>query len=146
VSNAAASRPAPLADLLAQAAIADQHGMSTPYFVQFMQRMVANMQGANRIIPCSASGTNIITLTPNDAAPLIDKYNNYDFFVFAAAANSTGAVTGTVVPKKGTLATVKFYISGGATQAGSDSLSADRLYIGIFADHLDGGAGGIVLK
>jgi hypothetical protein len=44
----------------------------------------------NRITPCNASGTNVITLTPLDAAPLIEKYADYEVFSFVAANTSTG--------------------------------------------------------
>lgn len=99
-----------------------------------------------RIIPCNATGANLITLTPLTASPLIEKYVDHETFRFVAAASSTGAVTATVVPRKGTLATVKVYIDGGATQAGNGDILQGRLFDAIYNDALDSGAGGFVLK
>lgn len=122
-------------------------GVPTDYFLGLMQQWRERALGAARIIPCAASGTNLITLTPNyPVAPLIEGYRDYDVFAFVAANNSTGAVTATVVPAKGTLATLKVYIDGGATQAGSGDVDAGKLYLAIFNDALDAGAGGLVLK
>ena len=122
-------------------------GLPTDYFLGLMQQWRERTLGAARIIPCAAAGTNIITLTPNSpVAPLIDGYRDYDVFTFVAANNSTGSVTATVVPVRGTLATVKAYITGGAAQAGSGDVVAGSLYLAIFNDLLNAGAGGLVLK
>lgn len=102
--------------------------------------------GSNRITPCSASGTNVVTLTPNDDAPIIEKYVDYEFFPFVAANNSTGAVTMTVVPRKGTLATLKAYKTNGSAQAGAGDITAGLLYIAVYVDSLDAGTGAFVLK
>lgn len=105
-----------------------------------------HMVGMNRITPCSASGTNIVTLTPNDSAPIIEKYVDYEFFPFVAANNSTGAVTMTVVPRKGTLATLKAYKTNGSAQAGAGDITAGLLYIAVYCDSMDAGVGGFILK
>lgn len=120
-------------------------GIPTEYFLTLMKSLIEQHQAANRVIPCSASGTNVITLTPNSAAPLIERYVDYEIFPFVAANTSTGSVTATVVPATGTLATLKVYIDGGDTQAGSGDVVSGRLYLACFADHLDTGAGGFVL-
>jgi hypothetical protein len=99
------------------------------------------------VIPCEATGTNLITLTPLfPVAPLLDIYRSFDRFTFVAAVDSTGSVTATVVPQRGTLATLKVYKNGGATQAGAGDVLAGRLYDAIFNDALDAGVGGLVLK
>lgn len=122
-------------------------GLPTDYFLGLMQSIRALTQGASRVIPCEATGTNLITLTPlYPVAPLIDAYRSFDRFVFVAANTSSGSVTATVAPERGTLATLKIYKDGGSTQAGSGDVVAGRLYDAVFNDALDGGAGGLVLK
>lgn len=102
--------------------------------------------GINRIIPCNASGTNVITLTPLTAAPLIEKYVDHETYRFVALNSTTNSVTATVVPRKGTLSTLKVYIDGGSTQAGNGDITAGRLYDAIYNSALDTAAGGFVLK
>ncbi len=121
-------------------------GLLTSHGVQLLSAWWNFMVGGNRVIPTSATGKNVVTLTPNDASPMIEKYLDYEVFVAAAAETSDGSVTATVVPKTGVLDTLKVYVDGGSTQAGSGDVVADRLYLWIYADHLDSGAGGFVLK
>jgi hypothetical protein len=102
--------------------------------------------GMNRITPCNASGTNVITLTPLTASPLIEKYADYEMFSFVAANTTSGAVTMTVVPRDGTLSTLNAYVGAGATQANTGDIVAGSLYIAIFNDALNAGAGGFVIK
>lgn len=136
-----------LPHLLRQPIVDPKTGIPTNYFLQHFQAWRAVLNGAARIIPCNATGTNLITLTPtHPVAPVIDGYHDYDFFVFEAEHDSTGSVTATVVPESGSLAALKVYVDGGATQAGASDVLAARLYVAIFNDALDGGAGGLVLK
>jgi hypothetical protein len=146
ISNSA--KPLPLPLLGGKEPIVDPRtGVATPYFLGIMQQTRLLLLGANRIIPCEATGTNLITLTPlYPVAPLIDAYRDFDTFRFIAAADSTGSVTATVVPQRGTLATVKVYKNGGAAQAGAGDVLTGRMYDATFNDALDGGAGGLVLK
>lgn len=109
--------------------------------------------GSGRIIPCSAStSSNHITLTPNGhgdedgEAPLIEGYRFGDVYLFVADASSTNSVTAALVPKSGTLDTLKVYINGGASQAGNGDVTANRVYIGVYAYNLDSNAGGIVIR
>lgn len=102
--------------------------------------------GMNRVTPCNATGTNVITLTPLDAAPIIEKYTDFEIYGFTAAATSTGTVTATVVPKTGTLATLKVYKTDGAAQATTGDIVSGSFYWLIYVDSLDGGNGGFVLK
>lgn len=104
------------------------------------------MVGMNRITPCNATGTNVITLTPLDASPLIEKYVDFESYRFIAADGSTGGVTATVVPKTGSLATLKVYKDNGSTQATAGDIVAGNLYELIYVDALDTAAGGFVLK
>lgn len=123
-----------------------QTGALSEHGLLLLQRWYDFMVGMNRLIPCNASGTNVITLTPLDASPLLEQYNDFDVFTFVAANTSSGSVTATVVPKKGALATVKVYKTNGAAQAGSGDVVANSVYLAIYADHLDSGAGGLVIK
>jgi hypothetical protein len=141
-------RPSPLVQLDRQLAVIEEGSKdrASPTLVSFLQALRDFINGMNRITPCSAAGTNLITLTPNDATPRLEKYIDYEFFVFTAAATSTGLVTMTVVPKNGTLATLKAFKNNGAAQATAGDIVLNSVYIAIFADHLDGGAGGFVIK
>jgi hypothetical protein len=85
-------------------------------------------------------------LTPLTATPLIEKYVDYEVFTFVAANGSTGSVTMTVVPRKGTLATLKAYKTNGSAQAGNTDIVAGSLYLAIYCDSLDSGSGGFVIK
>jgi hypothetical protein len=114
---------------------------------QLMSAWYNFIVGMNRVTPCNASTTtNVITLTPLSASPLIEGYLDYELFAFTADATSTGSVTGKIVPKSGTLSTIKFYKSNGATQAGAGDVVSGSFYIGVYVDSLDGGNGGLVLK
>lgn len=123
-----------------------QTGVLTEHGLQMLQEWREYFVGMNRVIPCTATGKNLITLTPNRAHPVIKRYFNHDIFVFVAAQSSDGSVTATVVPDKGVLATIKVYKTGGSAQAGSGDIVANSLYLAAFADHLDSGNGGLVLK
>ncbi len=105
----AAFRPTPIPPLDGNIPICDpQTGLPTVQFLQSYERLRSYVNAGNRLIPCSASTTsNKITLTPNDASPLLEGYRDYDVFVFEADATTDGNVTMTVVPKSGTLATLK---------------------------------------
>lgn len=127
--------------------IVDRDGMPTPSFLSLMQQWRAYNLGGCRLVACEAAGTNLITLTPtHPIAPVIPGYRDYDVFLFRAQHTSSGSVTATVVPVTGTLATLKVYKANGAAQAGSGDVVANSMYMAIFADHLDAGAGGLVLK
>lgn len=139
-------KPTPLSEFEANKRFADRDGMLTLEALALLGQLRNYVNGCSRVIPCSASGTNLITLTPNDAHPLIEGYRDYDIFAFTAANTSTGSVTATVVPKTGTLSTLKVYRVDGASQAGSGHVVANSVYLLIFADHLDSAVGGFVMK
>lgn len=123
-----------------------QTGCLSEHGLQLLSQYYNFIVGMNRLTPCNASGTNIITLTPLTASPLIEKYVDYEVFTFVAANTSSASVTMTVVPKNGTLATVKAYKTSGAAQAGSGDIVAGSMYFAIYNDALDSGAGGFVIK
>jgi hypothetical protein len=84
--------------------------------------------------------------TPLDASPLITAYVDYEIYSFVAANTSSGAVTMTVVPRTGTLATLKAYVGNGATQANTGDIVAGSQYFAIYNAALDAAAGGFVIK
>ena len=138
-----AFRPTPIPEIDGNVPIVDpQTGLPTMQFLQAYDRLRTYVNGGNRIIPCSAStASNVITLTPNDASPLIEGYMDYDVFIFEADATSDGDVTATVVPKTGTLATLDVF-DDVSTQTTTGGIVDGDIYAFIFADALDGGAGG----
>lgn len=121
-------------------------GKLSEYGLQLLNTWYNFIVGMNRLIPCNAGGANIITLTPLTASPLIEKYTDYDVFTFVCLNNTSGPVTMTVVPKNGTLATLKVYKTNGSAQAGNGDITAGLLYFAIYNDALDSGAGGFVIK
>lgn len=121
-------------------------GCLTEHGLQMFSQWHNYINGMNRITPCNASGKNVITLTPLAASPLIDKYSDYEAFAFVAEQTSDGSVTATVVPRDGTLSTLKVYKTNGSAQAGSGDVVAGSLYLAIYNDALDTAAGGFVLK
>lgn len=131
------SSPRPAEDLAAEGAL---------------ERLRGYVNGGGRIFACMATGTNVITLTPNGhgdedgVSPLLEGYRFGDGFLFWAQNTSTGSVTATVVPKTGVLTTIKVYKTNGSAQAGSGDVVANSGYIGYFFPHLDAGAGGLILK
>ena len=130
-----AARPSPIKSVDAKVALVDPgSGKPSIHGLGQQESLRQYVNGAGRIIPCSASTTsNVITLTPNDASPLLEKYVFGDVFVFWADATTSADVTATVVANPGqsgstALATLKVYRNGGQSQAGSGDIIAGRLY------------------
>ena len=121
-------------------------GNLTQYGLSLLNQYYNFIVGMNRVTPCNASGTNVVTLTPLDASPLISRYADFEIYSFVAASTSTGAMTMTVVPQSGTLATLKAYKSNGATQANTGDVVAGSHYLAIYVDSLDAGVGGFVIR
>lgn len=138
-----AATPSPLPDVVNWGDPASmQMGMS--FVITAIKRYI---NAGSRIVPCNCTfAANKYTLTPLDAHPLIDKYNDFDVFSFVASDNSTGAVTMTVVPDTGTLSTLKAYITNGSAQAGNGDITAGLHYTATFVDSLDSSSGGFVLR
>lgn len=124
----------------------DETGRLTETGRAMLQEWRDFISGMSRVFPCTATGTNVISLTPVTTSPVPDDYHNFDIFAAKAVNTSSGAVTGTVVPRKGSLATLKVYKSNGATQAGVGDIVSGSVYLFVFADHLDSGAGGLIAK
>jgi hypothetical protein len=139
-------QPASLTPAFGSLQVTTRDGLPTEYFLNIIQEYQRFINGMNRVIPCDATGTNGLVLTPNEVSPLLKKYIDYEIFVFRAPATSTSGMTLTVVPIKGTLPVLNLYKDGGSTPAGSGDVVAGRLYLAVYASYLDSGAGGFVLK
>ena len=137
---------APLNAFSQAVSITDQTGKLTQNGIQNLQALVNFLNGMNRIIPCNASGTNVINLTMLQVSPSIAQYNDFDTFRAVAANSSTGSVTALVTTPAGALATLNVYRSNGASQAGNGDITAGLLYDFTFVDSLNSGSGGFVLR
>ena len=121
-------------------------GRLTQYGLQTLEQMWNQIAAGFGICPCDATtAANVITLRPRLNGEGARTYGNHMAFSFVADATTTAAVTAKVVGDN-TLATIKVYIDGGATQAGNNDIITDRLYLLIYNSALDSGAGGLVLK
>ena len=136
-------KPTPIPELDGNVPIVDpKTGLPTMQFLQAYDRFRLYVNGGSRVIPCSAStASNKITLTPNDASPLLEGYRDYDVFIFEADASSDGDVTATVVPASGTLSTLNVY-DNVSTQTTTAGITDGDIYALIFADALNSGSGG----
>ena len=144
-----AAQLTPIPAINARVALVSREGVLTSEAMATLDKWRAYGLGAGRLIPCHATGTNVITLLPTDASPTLEGYRFGDAFLFWAENNSTGAVTAKVKPKSTstyTLATIKVYITNGSAQAGAGDVVANSVYVAYFAPHLDSNAGGLVLK
>ena len=152
IPTAAKPTPIPLPNANI-APVEPRSGLWTPAELQRQVRLRNYVVGMGRIIPClCVSSSNVLTLTPNGSGdedgegPNIEGYRFGDMYLFVADASSTNSVTGTVVPKSGTLATLKVYKASGATQAGNGDITANNVYMAVYAYHLDSNAGGLVIR
>ena len=101
-----------------------------------------NAVGALTVIPCVASGTNAITLTPVANTPTISAYtNNAPEFSFEAASTSTSTLTLQVLG----LGLKNVYKNNGATAAGANDFIAGSTYKVAYNGALNGAAGGWVI-
>jgi hypothetical protein len=145
ISTDAKGTPLPRANTVAQF-VNPQTGTLSPHGAALMNNWHRFGVGMNRITPCDATtASNVITLTPLTASPLIEKYVAYETFGFVADATVTGPVTMTVAPIKGTLSTLNVYMQNGGVIAGAGSIVAGRFYLASYVDTLNGGAGGFVI-
>ncbi len=148
-----AARPSPVKPIDAKVSQIDQKtGLPSVNALGQQEGLRSYINGAGRIIPCSAStSTNVVTLTPNDASPLLEKYVFGDVFVFWADATTTGSVTAEVVANPGQagsapLAELKVYLDANGPQAGSGGVVSGALYQAFYVPTLDSNAGGFVLQ
>lgn len=147
MSISAAATASPINKPLGNIPVTDpKTGNFSDHGLQLFTQWYNFIVGMNRLTPCNASGSNVITLTPLAASPLISAYADYEIYSFVAAATSTGTVTATVVPETGTLATVKVFKTNGSAQATTGDIVSGSLYFAIYNDALDSGNGGFVVK
>lgn len=92
------------------------------------------------IIPCTATGTNAIVLTPINGVPQPLTYANYQAYAFVALNTSTSNVTAQVTG----LPTLNVYLPNN-TQAASGSIVAAQFYMVVYNSALNAGAGGFSL-
>ena len=136
----------PLTNFSQAVAITDSTGKLTQNGIQTLQALVNFLTGMNRIVPCNASGTNVITLTMLQTSPQIPQYSDFDTFRAVAANTTTGPVTALVATPSGNLATIKVFKTNGSAQAGNGDVTSGLLYDFTFVDSLDSGNGGFVLR
>lgn len=98
---------------------------------------VAGQQGN---IPCTAAGTNSITLTPGTNYYVPSSYTNAQIASFKAVNTSTGSVTMQI----GGLALVKLFTAAGVQAASGDVVNATHYEVQYWAD-LDSSAGGFII-
>lgn len=116
-------------------------GRLSPGGMSFLEQMWRQVVAGFVVVPCEASGTNALTLTPILHQEGGATYADGMLFSFVAVATSTGAVTAVL----GDLPSVKVYKDGGATQAGSGDVVASDLHLAAYVAALDSGNGGLVL-
>lgn len=127
--------------------LVDSTGLLTNNGWQTLQGMFGFINGTNRIIPCNASGTNVITLTMLDTSPLVQGYYDFDTYRAVAANTTTGSVTALVTTSQdNSLATIKVFKANGASQAGAGDITSGLLYDFTYVGSLDSGNGGFVLR
>lgn len=109
---------------------------TTPTMAELDQTFAA--VAALGIVPCTAAGTNLITLSPAANTPSISAYANFLQFSFVAVNTSNGSVTLQV----GSLPALPVYAADGTTQLGNKSIQATDFYVVAFNQALNGGNGG----
>lgn len=93
-------------------------------------------------IPCTAAGTNSLTLTPIGSAPTLPGYQNFSSFRYIAANNSTGLMSAQFT----SLANLPMYLADGVTQASTGANIAGEEYVLVFVQALNAGSGGFFLE
>lgn len=102
--------------------------------------------GSLGVIPCTASGTNAITLTPVTASfppNVSNPPRQNQLFSYVAAATSTGSVT---VSISGVTGFLKLYLMDASTQAGSGDVKQNVTYIISYGPALNSAAGGFQIQ
>lgn len=127
-------------------AFVDNNGIPTDNGWRTLNSTFNFVNGTNRTIPCSATGTNVITLTMLSVQPLVQGYYDFDTYRAVAANTTTGPVTALVTTNSGSLATIKVFKSNGSAQATTGDITSGLLYDFTYVDSLDGGNGGFVLR
>lgn len=103
-----------------------------------------NAVAALGIVPCTATGTNTLALTPTANTPTIAAYANYLIFGFVAPNTNTGAVTANV-SGVAALNVYKDTPTGPAALTGNE-IEAGNYILLIYDAALNSGAGGFHLN
>lgn len=90
------------------------------------------------VLPCTASGTNVITITPVSQTLSVLSYSDKERYGFVAPATSTASVSLRV----GVLPIVPLYKADGVSQCGLGDINTDQYYDIVFLQALNGGGGG----
>ncbi|MDE2098064.1 MAG: hypothetical protein KGL39_12495 [Patescibacteria group bacterium] len=93
------------------------------------------------IVPCTASGTNSITLTPVLSGYTAPAYADLVAYSFKAAATTSGATT----LKVGSLASLNCYRADGTTQISTNDIVSGQMYTAIYNGALNTSAGGFLI-
>lgn len=99
-----------------------------------------NIAGQQGNIPCTATGTNAITLTSGTNYYVPSAYTNAQIFSFKAVATSNGSVT----IQNGGLAFIKLFTAAGV-QAGSGDVVLNSHYAVQYWSDLDSGNGACII-
>ena len=122
-------------------------GRPTPYALQMIEQIWNQIAAGPGIVSCNAVTTgNVIALTPRLHREGARTYGQHFIWAFTADATTTAAVTAFVTDGTDALATIKVYITDGATQAGNNDFIIGRTYLLIYDAALDAAAGGFVKK
>lgn len=100
--------------------------------------------GALVSIPCTISGTNLLTLAPVTVnVPTVNFYQNFQCFIGLASATNTGAVQARV----GSLALLNVYknSTSGPVLLTNGEIQASNLIVLTYDSTLNSGAGGFIL-
>jgi hypothetical protein len=101
-----------------------------------------NQVGAMLQIPCTASGTNAISLSPNVNCPALTSYNELGGYRFVAVSTSTAPVTA----QYNGLGFLPVYHADGVSQVSTADIQIGQQYIFTFHQSLNGGAGGFYFE
>lgn len=144
---AAASQPSPTVAPRQSIQFVDtQTGLLTQPGIQFLQQLYQFITCTNRLIPCNATGANLITLTMLQVQPAVSQYVSHDTYSAVAQNTTSGPVTAQVVTQNGSLGVLNVYKSNGSTQATTGDIVAGLHYLFTFVDTLNSGNGGLVLR
>lgn len=120
-------------------------GRLTDYGVKTLEAIWNQIAAGPGIISCNAVTTgNVIALTPRMHREGARAYGQHFVWAFTADATTSAAVTAFVTDGTDALATIKVYITNGASQAGLNDITATRSYLFLYNSAFDGGAGGFV--
>jgi len=93
------------------------------------------------VLPCTASGTNVVTLTAQTYVPQLVTYGFYNIFSFIAPNTNTGPLFATYQP----LGTLPVYYGNGTSQIGSGVMVSGQPYWLMYNPNLTMGTGGFYL-